>query len=52
VDILYWKVRSYLRDAKLQKTYMKNSLRLANRYTAAATTEKWRALLTSLQDQH
>lgn len=52
VDILYWKVRSYLRDAKLQKTYMKNSLRLAKRYTAAATTEKWRALLTSLQDQH
>lgn len=48
-DILYWKVRTYLKDARLQKTYMKNSLQLAKRYTEAATIEKWRTLLQEVQ---
>lgn len=48
-DLLFWKVRSYLRDPKLQKNYMKNSLRLTKRYTEAAVMAKWQALLTTIK---
>lgn len=48
VDSLYQKVRSYLQDPHLQKMYMENSLRLAKRYTEAATKDKWQALLSAM----
>ncbi|WP_125545234.1 accessory Sec system glycosyltransferase Asp1 [Levilactobacillus lindianensis] len=49
-DLLYWKVRDYLKDPKLQRRYMKNSLKRANDYSATATRQKWQALLADLAE--